>query len=257
VIRTIFLAAILVLPLGGAAVSASHSAPTPPTPQPTEVKIISVPPAQPSEVKIVSVPVVQPTEVRVLSVPPAPPDESAHSLVTVTWVLVFANIGLCALTWWGARKQSADQRMRDRRAMVREINRAAHKIMVTAERTKELASEVPTVRNHLHTVIGQGGMPGEVRARTEEALRIRKEILARMIDEAGVNAVVFSDLEALSDKELAERLWKLDEFEQRLVALRDQIEHELKTDKAESDMLRQQNIALKAAALNADLMPQV
>jgi hypothetical protein len=115
-------------------------------------------------------------------------------------VLVGANMLLCLLTYWGAKKQSNEQRMRDRRTMVRENNRCAHKVMISAERLKQLASEVTKVRKELHIL-------AEESASAEEDLRRRNQVLDNMINSAGAASVKFTDLEALSDKELAERLW--------------------------------------------------
>ena len=232
----------------------AFAAPRPPSPtpnpQPTEVRVISVPPAQPTEVKIISAPTATPAEVKIVS---EPENASERNLVTATWLLLVANVLLCGITYGGSWIQSRDLKLRDRRTMVREINRAAHNVMITAERLKQLASEVPPTRNHLHEFLHQGGMPPQIKADTEETLRIRLAALARTLQIASESALVFSDVQSLSDKQLAERLWGLDEQQERLAAMRDAINFELNKYQAESQTIREQDTALQAAALNAKL----
>jgi hypothetical protein len=218
------------------AFSAPRSSPPTPAPQPTEVKVISVPPAQPTEVKIISTPPATPAEVRIVS---APENASERNLVTVTWLLLFANVLLCLVTFGVSWIQSRDLRLRDRRTMVREINRAANNVMITAERLKQLAFEVPPTRNQLHILLGQGGMPPEVKLQAAETLRAQLTALEGMLQTASESALKFSDVESLSDKQLAERLWSLDEQQERLAAMREAINFELNKYETESQTIRQ------------------
>jgi hypothetical protein len=221
-----------------------------PSAQPTEVKIVSVPAAQPTEVKIVSTPPASPAEVKIVSAPESPTE---RALVTVTWGLLIANVLLCAATFYSTDKQSKDLRLRDRRAIVREVNGVAHKVMVSATRLKQLASEVPTTRNHLHELLHQGGMPDPIKAETESLLHSRNTALDEMVETASASSAQFHDLEALSDEELSQRLWTLDVEQVRLEAMEDTITHELRKYETEISVLRQQNTTMHAATLNAQM----
>jgi hypothetical protein len=121
----------------------------------------------------------------------------------------------------------------------------------TATRLKQLASEVPTTRNHLHILLHQGGMPPPIREETETTLRERQTAFDGMVSTANANAVQFSIINVLSDKELAERLWGLDEQQVWLEAMEDSITRELQKYESESSTIRQQNTTMQAAALNA------
>jgi hypothetical protein len=283
VFRSITAATLLALLvcIAFAATQPAPPQPAPPQPAPTEVKIISTPPPQPIEVKVLSTPPAVPAEIKIVS---QAETASEQILVRETWWILGANGLLCLITFLSFRSQGRDMResigiaataasaantsataARDsvdvtkqqaRAQTVREVNRAAHKVMVTATRLKSLASEVPTARNHLHVLMHQGGMPAEIRAETEETLRQRQTAFDNMVSTAGSNAVQFSDLESLSDKQLAERLWGLDEQQIRLDALEDSITYELKKYETESMTIRQQQTAMRAAALNAQLTPR-
>jgi hypothetical protein len=271
--------AILLMVFACVALSASDPVASPrPKPLPSESIVVPAPAPQPTEVKIISVPTATPAEVKIVS---TPPDESERAMVRLTVWILFANALLCLVTFIIGMRQSGDAKRsigvsaqaaaaastsadaaRDsvevtkqqaRAQMVREINRAAHKVMVTATRLKLLASEVPTTRNHLHVLLHQGGMPAQIKQDTESTLLARHTALDGMVSTASDSSVRFSDLEALSDKELAERLWGLDEQQVRLEAMEDTITHELHKYESESLTIRQQNTAMQAAALNATM----
>ena len=247
-------------------------------PLPSDSIVIPAPAARPIDAKTISAPPIAPTEVKIVS---APPDESERAMVQLTlWILV-ANAVLCLVTFIIGMRQSGDAKRfigvsaqaaaaastaadaaRDsvevtqrlaRAQMVREVNRAAHKVTVTATRLQLLASEVPPARNHLHVLHQQGGMPAETKRDTESTLLARHTALDGMVSTASINSVRFSDVGALSDKELAERLWGLDEQQVRLEAMEDTITRELHKYESESLTIRQQNTAMQAAALNAQL----
>jgi hypothetical protein len=220
----IFTATTLAL-LSCAALPAS-SQKTPPAPQPTEVKIVSVPLLQPTEVKIVSVPAATPAEVKILS---APPDESADKLVTGTWVLVIVNvvlvlasIALCVVTYCVSRNQSRDLKESDLWRMRRAANRAANQIMVMATRLDQSAAEVLAVRGDLNTLIG--GVPPEVEGEIREVSACRHARLIEIVD--GALAIATGSVNAMSEKELKEHLMRLDARAEQLEGMRDSINKE-------------------------------
>ena len=228
---------------------------TPPKKPPTEVKIVSVPavpPAQPTEVKIVSLPVGSEGLVKIV---PPQPDESARKLVTVTWYLVIANAILCLATFGGSWWQSRDTKRRDRAAMLREVSRAAHKLMTEASRADQMAALVPPARTQLYLLLPQGNMPSEIRERTLADLGARHKALNEMIGEASFVVADQPPLSAMKDKELTRRLWNLDRLQVQLDTIRDAITTELEWYETESATLRQQRTALQAAQIAAPRPP--
>lgn len=213
---------------------------------PTEVKIISVPAPQPAEVRIVSMPAAPPHQVTVN----VPKDESTHDLVVGTWGLFGATVVLAFGTFFVAWWQSRDTKRRDRDAMMREVSRAAHRVLTEATRVEQMASLVPTARVQVHALANHSVIP-QILAEMEKALADRREGLMQMVDKASFVLTDQSDtlapLVALSDKELTKHLWKLDEQQIRLQAMRDAITQELQRYEAESTTLRQQNTAMQAA----------
>ena len=223
---------------------------------PAEVAIVSMPPtrlAQPAEVKVTAMPVVQPPQVTVN----VPKDESAAGLAKATWGLLIANVVLALATFCGSWWQSRDTKRRDRDAMMREVSRAAHKVMVTVTRLRELAKAVPTTRTQLHILCEQGGLPPGVKEQTEKDLLGRLDSLNGWNDEASFVVTDQPDAMApilrLSDKALATRLWRLDTLQVRLDGMREDITKELERYETESATRRQQQTALQAASLNAHL----
>ncbi len=137
--------------------------------------------------------------------------------------------------------------------MVREVNRAAHRVMVTATRLKELATEVIPARTHLHVLLHQGGMPATIKQETEAALRSRHTVLDGMVETASASSAQFHDLGALTEKELSKRIFDLDVQQVRLEAIELTITRELEKYERESATIRQQNITMQAAALGATM----
>lgn len=283
-IRQIVLAAILTSP-AGAAFSASHPVP-PADPKPIEVKIISVPPAQPTEVKIVSAPAAVPAEVKITS---TPPDESARAMARYTLYIVIANIGLCMLTFAfgvtqrGDNKKSiavseraaeaastsaaaaersanvanefmAVSRRQERAAGERELNRAAHRVRATATRLEQLASAVIPARTSLHILIGQGGLPPQLKEESERTLADRRARVQEM--SAVALDIIVDDITSISDSLLTSKTWRLDEYQVQLEVMRESITEELTRYENESLTRRQQATAMRAAALNAQMQPQ-
>jgi hypothetical protein len=232
------------------AFSADHSAPS--TKPPTEVKIVSMPPspaAQPSEMRIISMPAQPPAEVKVVSIPP---DESTHNLVTATWGLLFATVVLAVATFLGSWWQSRDTRRRDRAAMLREVSRAAHKVMTEATRVEQIAERVLPARARLWSLRHDAPLPDNPKDEEgEKDLAARRAELKKMVSEA--NFVVtdgpdaMSPLLTLSDRELTQRLWNLDRLQVQLEAVRDAIAEELHRYDTESTRLRQHATTMRAA----------
>jgi hypothetical protein len=141
--------------------------------------------------------------------------------------------------------------------MMREVSRAAHKVMVTVTRLQDLAKAVPTARTQLHILCGQGGLPPEVKEQTEKELQGRLDSLKGWNDEASFVVTDQTDAMApilrLSDKELAARLWRLDMLQVRLDGMREDITKELEGYETESATRRHQRTALQAASLSARL----
>jgi hypothetical protein len=221
-----------------AALSAPNQALQPAKSGSTEAKIISAASAQPTEVKIISVPAATPAEVKILS---SPPETSAHNLVTATWVLVFANAVLCLATFGGARKQSRDLKNRELAAMRREVNRAAHRVIVTATRLDQLAVHVPSVRGDLHAL--WGGMSAAIEGEVTAEMESRRARFKEIVD--GARAIVDDDFTDMPEKKLTQYLFRLDEHEEQLEGMRDSITREL--EGYESDRLILQNLGTSMA----------
>jgi hypothetical protein len=60
----------------------------------------------------------------------------------------------------------------------------------------------------------------------------------------------------MSDGDLIGRLWRLDEHQEQLEVMRDAITYELNKYETESLTIREQNTAMQAAALNAQMTPR-
>jgi hypothetical protein len=207
--RTVGPGAVLAL-LACAAFSAQRAAPSPPKPQPTEVKIISAPPAVPTEVKIIST-------------PPARVDESARSLVKATWWLLGANAVLCIATFGGSWLQSGDTKRRDRAAMEREINRSAQRNMANAARLDHLAQEVPVLINRIHRLAGNVEIPDWWRKDIEETLQTRQKQFSFMKDRS--LEIISSDLPKVKARsnEVVRLLWTVDSHEVQLEVMREAV----------------------------------
>jgi hypothetical protein len=276
--RRISSAAILLL-LTCAALSAPRPSSPPPNPQPTEVKVISVPPVQPTEVKIISTPPATPTEVKIVA---TPPDESARALVRWTLGIVVSNAVLCIVTFYMGMRQSGDNersigvsaqaaaaanvsaqaadrsanaagesiagaRRQERAALERELNRVAHKVVGTAKRLVRLASTVPMARTQLHILCGQGGMPAQIKEETDKTLSDRRASMDEM--SAYANDITRDSLRTLDDDVLTVKLWRMDEYQVKLEVLREEITDELTRYETESTTRRQQQTLMHAGVL--------
>jgi hypothetical protein len=239
-----------------AAFSGSHPATPPPKPQPTEVKIVSVPATAPTEVKITSMPLAPPFDVNVKS---SPPDDTASAMVQLTKWLVIANISLCVVTVglgagtvWSTLRQSGDQKRRDLAAMRREVSRSANEVMVMATRMDQMAAQVPPTRSGLHVLIGQSGMPPAIKHEIDEALLARHSRLREMVDNA--KGLAFAGLSGRSETELVANLWRLDAHEAQLDGMRDAITREL--EGYDKDALALYQVGTAQAAVTAAKLNQ-
>jgi hypothetical protein len=179
-----------------------------------------------------------------------PPDESAHTMVRLTEWIVFANMALCGVTVWSTLKQGRDQKRRDLAAMRREVRRAVANVSMTATRLDQMAVEVPKVRNHLHVLFGQGGMPPTTRTETDEALATRRKRLKEIIDQS--LEIVFGDgITKTPEANLTRHLWRLDAFQEQLNGMRDAITSEIEAHEREILTLRESNTTMQAAAIAA------
>ena len=173
-------------------------------------------------------------------------------MVQLTAWIVGANILLCVVTVWSTLKQGRDQKRRDMAAMRREVRRLVGNVSITATRLGEMAGEVPKVRNHLHTLVGQGGMPPTIRTETDETLATRRTRLKEIMDQA--LEIVFGDtLSRASDSELTRHLWRLDAFKEQLDGMREALTGELEGYQREIYTLRQSNNTMQAAVLASKL----
>ncbi len=227
---------------------------TPTKKGPTEVKVVSLPtPAQPTEVKVVSLPAPPPPQVNVT----VPKDDSTRRLVNATWGLLVANVLLCGVTVWFGLKQGWDTRRRDRDTMLREVGRAAHKVLADATRVEQLARQVPTTRTQMHVLMHQGGLPPEIKAETDATPMTRASSLRVMVEDTMPLVPVLpntdSPLAALSDKALANHLWRLDARQVSIDTMRDSISEELDRYQTEIATLRDQRTTLQAASLTGKL----
>jgi hypothetical protein len=260
----------------------SASAATAPPSKRVDVNVLSLPatpPAQPAEVKITAMPPASPADVRIVA---APENSSERSLVRATWWLILANMLLCLVTFLIGRNQSRDMRSsiavagqaasaaqasanaadrsansinesvdvtkrQERAAAEREVNRAAHKVMATAKRLEQLARDVAVARTQLSVLAGQGGLPPTLQPEFTRTLEERVGAIAKMSAVAG--ALVEKGPTGVSDSDLTASLWRLDEHQVQLDAMRETITDELNRYEGESLTLRQQRTALQAATL--------
>jgi hypothetical protein len=219
----------------------------PPAKTPSAAKTVTAPPApppQPIEVKIASMPATAPAEVKVVSVPP---DESAGSLVLATWGL----FGVTALLVWatlaGIRRQSADAKRRDEAAMLREVNRSAHKMGAEAKRLEQLAEEIPTARSQLFALAGRRvGAEPEVEAQ----LKDRCDRLRRMQEYAATIAVKIAQPGRLPASELTDALLQLEAYDAQLHVMRQDITDELGKYESKSREFGERHTVMEAAKLS-------
>jgi hypothetical protein len=229
---------------------AAFSASPPKTPratQPVEVKIVSMPPIQPTEVKIVSTPPASAAEVKVVSMPV---DESAHKLVTVTWVLVFANAVLCFATFGGSWLQSRDLRLRDRAAMEREIKRGAQRNMTGAVRLNQMALEIPALVNRMHRLSVESGLSDAVASDVQHTLQSRQKRLGQITD-ASLEIVSkhVLNFEGMSDQAARRLLGTVDTNDVELESMRDAITSDRVGYEREIASLLQNITAIQAAQI--------
>ena len=250
----ISIAGVLVALLAYSSFAAEQHA-KPPAKPPSEVISAPVAPTHPVDVNVVSAP---PAQVSVSNWPTLGVSDKdvatgTFRLVWATWFTGGATLLAVIVALHVASRQSRDTQQRDHAALVREVNRAAHKVMITATRLKQLASDVVPTRNHLHVLLHQGGMPAPIKQETEDTLRDRHTALDGMVSAASASSAEFHDLEALSDKELSKRIWKLDVEQARLDAMEATITRELEKYESESSMIRQQNTTMHAAVIGAKM----
>jgi hypothetical protein len=246
-LRRSFAAAILAL-LGCIA----HSAPSPKPPQPTEVKIISVPPTQPTEVKIVSTPPATPTEVKITS---APVDESAHELVTGTWVLVGANVVLCLATFGGSLLQSRDLRLRDRAAVEREIKRGAQRNLSVSIWLHQMALEIPALVSRIHRLSVNREVPEEIARDVEYTLKKRQKRLSEITDVSlEITSKHVLNFEEISDKAARTLLGTVDLNDVELETIRDEITNDRARFEREISSLLDNITAMQAAELHRTIV---
>lgn len=230
-----------------------YSAPLPKTPPPpTEVKIISVPPAQPTEVKIVSTPPATPTEVKITS---APVDESAHELVTGTWVLVGANVVLCLATFGGSLLQSRDLRLRDRAAMEREIRRGAQRNLSVSIWLHQMALEIPALVSRIHRLSVNMEPPEEIARDVEYTLKKRQKRLSEITDVSlEITSKHVLNFEELSNNATRTLLGTVDLNEMELQTIRDEITSDRARFESEISALLANITAMQAAELHRTMV---
>jgi hypothetical protein len=219
-----------------------------PTRQPTEVKIVSVPAAQPTEVKIIPTPPLTPAEVKVVSVPV---DESAHQLVTVTWVLVVANALLCAATFGGSWLQSNDTKRRDRLVMEREIKRGAQKNLSASIWLHQVALEIPALVGRIHRLATGTEVPEWVSSGVDQTLKSRQKRLSEITDtslEIVSNHVL--NFKGMSDKAARRLLSTVDLNDVELESMREAIISDRTRFDKEISALLQKITAMQTAEMS-------
>lgn len=234
-------------------VLAANSLPQP-AKQPTEVKIVSVPPApppQPTEVKVTSMPAPLPTEVKVVS---APVDQSAHDLVKVTWVLVAANVVLCIATFIGSWWLSRDTKRRDRAVMEREIHRLARKNLTVAIVLQGTALEIPALNKRIHQLSELVGVAGQSLMDVESTLQRRLKRLHEIVAASSDVLVHVVSFEEKSDRAATTLLHTVDMNEVELDSIRDQIDGDRARVEKEIDALSQRSTAMQAAELHRTMV---
>jgi hypothetical protein len=251
---------------GCVALSATPSK-APPAQQPTEVKVVSVPPAQPAEVKITSMPPAQPTQVRVLE---SPSDPWSEATVILTGALVLANFALCIITVWMARSQGKDARTsievagkaaaaaqvsaaassqsaqlaarNTRVAFEREVHVSAHRLAVQATLLQNMVSEVRQLYKSSFIRAGQSPA-GSSRAKMyDDAQDQREKRINSVSSEA--NSIAGVALRDQSDDELLGYLKTLDALSAEVEALKEQVAGERDTLRGDDLMQRQRGMAL-------------
>jgi hypothetical protein len=224
-------AALVVLILFACAAFSGSRATTLHKPQPTEVKILSVPAVVPNDVKITSMPPVAPLNVNIKSIPT---DDSAPAMVQLTRGIVIANIVLCAVTVglggvtvWSTRRQSRDLRRRDRVTMEREINRAAQRNADTAKRLYGRAQEIPRRSRQLYKMASKE-LPDAMSADIDHLLETQQNAIRTITARsAEIVALDLLNRESKSDEEIIALLWVVDSHELQLLGIRDEITEDL------------------------------
>jgi len=233
--------------LAVAAYSAQRKASPPTSPQPTEVKVVSVPSAQPTEVKIISVPASTPAEVKIIS---TPPDESAHAMVRLTEWIVLANMALCGVTVWSTLKQGRDQRWRDRFAIEREIKRGAQKNLSVSIWLHQMALEIPALVSRIHRLAVNTEMPEDLGRDVEYTLGNRQKRISEITDDSlEIISKHVLNFEAMSDKAARTLLGTVDRNDVELGSMRDEITNDGARFEREIAALLQNITALQAAEI--------
>ena len=161
-IRGALVALLLVVSTGFAA-SESGTPPPPAHVRPSEVIVSTPPPAAP----VINVVV--------------PPDESTKGLVTATWLLFWATVGLCLSTFVVGRWQSGDLRKRDRAAIEREIRRGAQKNQSVSIWLNHVALEIPNLAKRIARLsTGSTEVPEELLWDVESTLQKRQKRLGEI-----------------------------------------------------------------------------
>lgn len=179
-------------------------------------------------------------------------DESTRNLVYATWGLLAATVVLALATFWVGWKQSNDTKRRDRDAMMREVSRAAHKVLTDATRVEQIAESVLPARARLWSLRNDAPIPDVALDEEGQGLFAERQAeLEKMVRDASFVVTdqpdAMSPLLVMSDKELTLRLWNLDKVQVRLKGMRDAITQEWQRYDAESARWSESITAIQAA----------
>jgi len=184
-------------------------------------------------VRVVSAP---PTQVSVSNWPAQDPSgehvaEATWKLVDATWWLGLATVLATAVALLIAVSQGRETKRRDRDTMMRNVSRAANRVLVMTTRTRLLAESAPARCEAMYKRAGRI-VPDKLRLLVANTLKGRLLQMEPMFVEArdlvgdGTGVVPLSKLD---DAALTVHLWSLDKWLIHLEDIRFQVDTEIRT----------------------------
>ena len=165
-----------------------------------------------------------------------------------------ASVFAALAAWRSAEiaKQATQQAARQQReTLVRQTSAAAQSVVTRANRVIQLAASVRVAYEQLITLSHRSLVAADSEVLAKSAQHGTR---AQKICDAG-NAVLSSELESKSDAELARTLTSLEVFLVELDGLKEAVSTELNGYEKESQIRRETNARMQAAALGAKLQP--
>jgi hypothetical protein len=202
---------------------------------------------------------VQHSEV-IVSPPPAtapvlnvvvPTDESTKGLVTATWLLFWATVGLCLSTFVVGRWQSGDVWQRDRAVIEREIRRGAQKNQSVSIWLNHVALEIPNLAKRISRLAtASTEVPEELLWDVESTLQRRQKRLGEILNHSiEVLSKYALDFEHVSDKAAQTLVRTIDLNDVELQSMREEILNDRDRYDREISALLDNLTAMRAAEL--------